>query len=153
MDRPISLLLVEDERVLRGLVSQFLRVSGFTVQEAVDGQDGLDRCQDSGPFQLILTDLMMPRLCGVEFCRRVRQARPHQPIIVCSAAIMPEQEQLLRRLGIAWFLAKPYQPDRLITLIHECLASSDAAAAGNGRDWAGVSAWPAHSGGRLACTL
>lgn len=119
MERPISILLVEDEGVLRRLVAQFLRVSGFEVTEAVDGADGLDRFRGNGPFGLILTDLMMPRLGGVEMCREVKRARPEQPIVICSAAILPDQEGILRDLGVTDFLSKPYHPDRLVATVRE----------------------------------
>lgn len=117
MDRPTSLLLVEDERTLRGLVAQFLRASGHRVVEAADGEEGWARYEDSGPFGLVLTDLMMPVLCGVELCGRILRACPGQRVAVCSAAIEAEQESVLRRLGVRQFLTKPYHPEALLRLI------------------------------------
>src|SRR5947209_791147 len=84
------ILLVEDEAVLRGLVAQFLRGEGHDIVEAADGLQGTDRFQARGPFDLVLLDLNLPFLPGVEVCRRIKESQPLQPIIVCSAAILDD---------------------------------------------------------------
>ena len=61
-----TLLLVEDEHILRGLVAQFLRHEGFQVVEAGDGTEGVERFADSGPFDLALVDLNLPDFSGVD---------------------------------------------------------------------------------------
>ncbi|HEX8204193.1 MAG TPA: response regulator [Isosphaeraceae bacterium] len=119
MERRDSLLLVEDEEILRGLVAQFLRGVGFCVVEARDGPEGVARFLDSGPVDLALVDLNLPGFSGVEVCRRLRGTRPDQPIIICSAAILPEHEAGLRALGVAHFLTKPYHPEVLVAHIAE----------------------------------
>src|SRR4051794_22449668 len=80
MDRRGSLLLVEDEDVLRMLVAQFLRAEGFSVCEAADGAEGVAKYAEEGPFDLLLVDLNLPCLPGVEVCRRVRKQSPGQKI-------------------------------------------------------------------------
>jgi CheY-like chemotaxis protein len=117
MERRGSLLLVEDEEILRGLVAQFLRGLGFRLVEAGDGQEGVDRFADSGPFDLALVDLNLPVFTGVEVCRRIRARRPDQPIIICSAAILPEHEEALRQLDVRHYLTKPYHPEALVAHI------------------------------------
>ena len=114
MDGRGKLLLVEDEHNLRHLVALFLRASGFDVVEAADGREGIERFDDSGPFDLALVDLNLPIFCGIEVCRHIRASRPDQPILICSAAIMPENEQALRALGVDRFLTKPYHPEALL---------------------------------------
>ena len=114
MERHGSVLLVEDEHVLRGLVAQFLRGAGYRVVEARDGQEGVDRFADAGPFDLLLVDLNLPVFSGVEVCRRVRRLEPDQRIMICSAAIIPEFESALWNLGIEHFLTKPYHPEVLL---------------------------------------
>jgi len=76
MERQISLLLVEDEDVLRMLVAQFLRNEGFAVAEARDGADGVRAFDEEGPFDLLLVDIKMPVFNGVEVCRRVKRVAP-----------------------------------------------------------------------------
>ena len=119
MERQESLLLVEDEHGLRRLVAQFLRGSGYRVVEACDGQEGVERFDDSGPFDLALVDLNLPIFSGVEVCRRVRRECPEQPIIICSAAIVSEHEDALNAVGVDHFLTKPYHPEALLAHIRE----------------------------------
>jgi len=117
MERRATLLLVEDETVLRGLVSQFLRHEGYQVEEAEDGGEGVHRYLEKGPFDLLLVDLNLPVLSGVEVCRRVKSRCPSQKVMICSAAIVTEHEEALHRLGIDHFLTKPYHPEELLDRI------------------------------------
>ena len=114
MERRGSLLLVEDEHLLRELVAQFLRSEGFRVVEAADGPDGVERFALDGPFDLALVDLNLPVFSGVEVCRRIKRSRPDQRVLICSAAIMEEHEAALLELGIEHFLTKPYHPESLL---------------------------------------
>jgi DNA-binding response OmpR family regulator len=109
--------VVEDEERLRSLVAQFLRSEGYAIVEAADGREGVERYGDSGPFDLVLVDLNLPVFSGVEVCRRIKNADPHQRIMICSAAIVSDHEQDLIKLGIDHFLTKPYHPDELIAHI------------------------------------
>jgi DNA-binding response OmpR family regulator len=113
-----TLLLVEDENVLRNLVASYLRAEGYSVVEAADGPQGVDRFNDSGPFDLVLLDLNLPTFSGVEVCRRIKRVRPLQPVMICSAAILPDHETELARMGVHHFLTKPYHPEDLLTHIH-----------------------------------
>ena len=114
MDRRLTLLIVEDEDVLRTLVAQFLRNEGFEVREARDGGEGVQAFHDHGPFDLMLVDIKMPVFNGVEVCRRVKLVAPDQPMMVCSAAIVREHEEALNAVGVTHFLTKPYHPEALI---------------------------------------
>jgi DNA-binding response OmpR family regulator len=117
MERRVSMLLVEDEDVLRMLVSQFLRGEGYRVSEARDGGEGVRRYFDEGPFDLLLVDLNLPVFSGVEVCRRVKKANPLQKVMICSAAIVREHENDLIGLGVDHFLTKPYHPADLLAQI------------------------------------
>jgi DNA-binding response OmpR family regulator len=140
-----TLLLVEDEHVLRRLVAQFLRSEGYVVVEAGDGPEGVERFADSGPIDLVLLDLNLPIFSGVEVCRRIKARRPEQRFLVCSAAILDEYEAALRGMGVGRFLTKPYRPEDLVAHIAEELSGAGAAPRGDsgpGRTVAGSSrAW------------
>jgi len=138
MRRRGSILLVEDERLLRGLVSQFLRGAGFRVVEAADGAEGVERFGDSGPFDLGLIDLNLPIYSGVEVCRRIRGRRPDQPIIICSAYIADSEPDLLA-IGVDRFLTKPYHPEDLLATIDATLSAGPHAL---GPHWASGQAAP-----------
>ena len=119
MERRGSLLLVEDEQVLRTLVAEFLRNEGYDVLEAADGGEGVRLYLDEGPFDLLLVDLRMPVMTGVEVCRRVKQQNPGQKVMVCSAAIVKESEDALRAVGVDHYLTKPYHPENLLAHIRQ----------------------------------
>src|SRR3954463_16468306 len=111
------LLLVEDEAVLRGLVSRFLRGEGFEVAEAGDGKEGVERFSTHGPFDVVLLDLNLPVFPGVEVCRRIKREQPGQPVIICSAAILDGHVAALQALGVNQYLTKPYHPSELLARI------------------------------------
>lgn len=119
---PANLLLVEDEDSLRELVAHFLRRAHYHVVEAEDGAKALDRYEDSGPFDVALVDLNLPRCSGVEVCRRIRDANPSQPIIICSGAVLSSHESELSAIGITEILTKPYPPNVLLARIAGALA-------------------------------
>lgn len=114
---PGTLLLVEDEHLLRKLVAQFLRGEGYSVVEASDGAEGVERFADSGPFDLVLVDLNLPVFSGVEVCRRIKRRNPFQRMMICSAAILDDHETALQGLGVGHYLTKPYRPEDLIAHI------------------------------------
>lgn len=125
-----TLLLVEDEERLRGLVAQFLRGEGFAVVEAGDGAEGVERFDDSGPFDLVLVDINLPVFSGVEVCRRIKSGKPDQRMMVCSAAVLPNHEDALSALGVGHYLSKPYHPDDLIAHIAQEIGPHDARRSG-----------------------
>ena len=117
MDRRATLLVVEDEAVLRSLVCHFLRNEGYEVHEAENGEEGVRVFQNEGPFDLILLDLNLPVFSGVEVSRQVKLAQPSQRILILSAAILGENEASLLKLGVRHFLTKPYHPEQLLAHI------------------------------------
>jgi len=112
-----KILLVEDESLLRRLIAQFLRGEGFEIVEAADGQEGVERFTSSHPFDLVLLDLNLPILPGVEVCRRIKLQRPEQPVIICSAAILDGHIEALAAMDVDQFLSKPYHPAELLNRI------------------------------------
>jgi DNA-binding response OmpR family regulator len=112
-----KLLLVEDEHLLRGLIAQFLRGEGFEVVEAADGSQGVSLFATMKPFAVVLLDLNLPLLPGVEVCRRIKGEQPTQPVIICSAAILESHITKLREMNVEQFLSKPYHPLDLLDRI------------------------------------
>ena len=70
-----------------------------------------------GPFDVVLLDLNLPALPGVEVCRRIKLREPDQRIIVCSAAILDGHVASLAAMKVDQFLSKPYQPSELLKRI------------------------------------
>ena len=111
-----KLLLVEDEALLRRLIAEFLRGEGFEIVEAANGLEGVERFSDKGPYDLVLLDLNLPMLSGVEVCRKIKEQQPLQPVLICSGAILDNHVAALHELRVAHFLSKPYHP--LVLLEH-----------------------------------
>lgn len=128
--RPVArLLLVEDEDVLRGLVSQFLRLENYEVVAAEDGRRAVDVYAADGPFDVVLLDLNLPILSGVEACRRIKRMNPAQPFLVCSAAILESHQLALEALGVTEALGKPYHPRELLKRLDKILTPRAAESA------------------------
>jgi CheY-like chemotaxis protein len=104
------ILLVEDESLLRRLIAQYLRGEGYEIIEAEDGREAIDRFSAYSPFDLVLLDLNLPILSGVDVCRAIKEARPEQPVIICSAAILDGHIAALSELNVQQYLSKPYHP-------------------------------------------
>jgi len=113
------ILLVEDENKLRVLVAEFLGGEGFEVVPAADGREGVEHFLTRGPFDLVLLDLNLPILTGVEVCRRIKCDRPEQPVVVCSAAVLDVEMSALRAMGVEQFLSKPYHPAELVRRLND----------------------------------
>lgn len=113
-------LLVDDSSAVRERVARVLRDGGYQVEQASDGEDAWDKLQRSS-YALLLTDLEMPRLHGLELISRCRAASPLAalPIVVISSRASPGgKEQALRR-GASHFVAKPVDPPELLALLAE----------------------------------
>jgi DNA-binding response OmpR family regulator len=122
--RARKLLLVEDEGILRGLIAQFLRSDGFEVVEAADGGEAVEAYAARRPFDVVLLDLNLPVFCGVEVCRRIKMLDPLQPVLICSAAILDSDVEILRTLDVHRYLTKPYHPLELLAGIAALTAAT-----------------------------
>ena len=117
-----SLLVVDDSATMRQLLCMTLtRVEGITqanITEAHDGEDALDKVK-SGNFDLVLTDIRMPRMDGLEFIRKVRSELNEQslPIIIISTKGAEEDVQAGMDLGASGDLSKPVSMARLRELV------------------------------------
>jgi len=125
-------LVVEDEPALREIVCEVLREYQYTVSEARDGDEALRRFEEAlNPVDLLVTDLVMPGgTTGVELARKLTAANPQLRILFTSgysSEIVGSDSPLER--GVP-FLAKPYEPSRLLVLVHQTLQDPRAAWSG-----------------------
>jgi two-component system cell cycle sensor histidine kinase/response regulator CckA len=116
---PGCVLVVEDDPMLRRVVVRTLRNWGYSILEAPDGGAALDQIGASESIlSVILLDIMLPVLSGVEVARRVLRDCPSLPIVACSAAMNEQVESDLRDAGVRHFLPKPYSADSLRDTLH-----------------------------------
>ncbi|MEP6953592.1 MAG: response regulator transcription factor [Solirubrobacteraceae bacterium] len=106
VDHPPRILLADDEQSIQALLSYPLRKDGYEVVQAADGREALQRFSEAS-FDLLVLDVMMPRLDGLEVCRRVR-ARSSVPIIMLTAKAEEIDKVLGLELGADDYITKPF---------------------------------------------
>lgn len=116
----MRILVIEDDRELRGALKAHLRAECFAVDTAADGEEGsfLARTQK---YDLILLDSVLPKKNGAEVCRDIRQSGVHTPILVLSIRSTAEDKVTLLNTGVDDYLAKPFSYDELKSRVHALL--------------------------------
>jgi CheY-like chemotaxis protein len=111
-------LVVDDDDVIRQLITVNLELEGFDVMTAYDGQDALDKVKSFGP-DVITLDVMMPRVDGWEAAARLRDDPETStiPVILLSARAQDSDIARGDRIGVDAYLTKPFDPDELIVLV------------------------------------
>ena len=115
-----KILIVEDEESIAELEKDYLELSGFEVEIANDGEEGLARALGED-FNLIVLDLMLPGVDGFEICRKVREEK-NTPIIMVSAK--KEDIDKIRGLGLGAddYITKPFSPSEMVARVKAHLA-------------------------------
>ncbi|MBE6673970.1 MAG: response regulator transcription factor [Ruminococcaceae bacterium] len=112
----IRILVVEDERDLNRFVSLSLRNNGYEVVCAFDGKEGLEKAENER-FDLILTDIMMPKMDGYELCESIRSFQPDVPIVFMTAKDDKISKLTGYSLGVDDYVVKPFDMDILLMKI------------------------------------
>jgi twitching motility two-component system response regulator PilH len=116
------ILVVEDSLAQRQMISDLLKGSGLKVSVASDGMEALEQIQQFSP-DLVVLDIVMPRMNGYEVCRRLKNDPKTQnvPVVMCSS----KGEEFDRYWGIKQgadaYIAKPFQPTELIGTVKQLL--------------------------------
>jgi len=119
-----SILVIEDEELLRGAVSKVLRKKGFPVFAAADGQAGLDLFQTHGPkIRLVLLDTILPGLSSGEVLTQLRQLQTGVKVILTTAYSEAEAMSAIGGQPVSAFIRKPYSVEDLSTLIRKVLSA------------------------------
>jgi DNA-binding response OmpR family regulator len=116
------ILLVDDEPSIVKMVGKRLEIEGFDVVVAMDGQDGLAKAQAEHP-DLIVLDLMLPKLNGYEVCTMLKQDARYQkiPIVLFSAKAQEKDEKLGMECGANAYVRKPFRAQELLEKIRGLL--------------------------------
>jgi len=121
-DNGCHVLLVDDERAVRRFASRVLQQDGHIVHEAADGAEALELIEkNSVPVELVVSDIIMPRLNGVELMKALAAARPEIPVILMSAYAQGE----LANMGVlapCGVVPKPFPAERLLEEVRRCLS-------------------------------
>jgi DNA-binding response OmpR family regulator len=121
-------LVVDDDLTVREVVSRYLDRSGYCVTVVGDGLSALEAVRDCTP-DLVVLDLMLPGLSGLDVCRRLRTARNGVPIVILTALGEEEDRVLGLELGADDYVIKPFSPRELVLRVGSVLRRSREALA------------------------
>lgn len=119
----LTVLIVDDEARMRRLVKDFLVKSGYHVLEAEDGDQALDLFYTNKDINLIVLDVMMPKIDGWQVCREIRSVSK-VPIIMLTARGDEKEELLGFELGVDEYITKPFSPKILVARVEAILRRS-----------------------------
>ena len=117
-----SILAVDDSASIRSMVSFTLKSAGYDVVEAVDGVDALNKAK-SKPMSLVLTDHNMPRMDGLTLVRSLRELPDYRlaPILILTTESSQDMKNQGKAAGATGWMVKPFDPQRLIEVVHKVL--------------------------------
>jgi len=117
-----SILTVDDSASIRQMVSFTLKGAGYSVTEAVDGKQGLDKAK-AGRFDLVLTDQNMPNMDGLTLIKSLRAlpAYSRTPILVLTTEAGASMKQQGKAAGATGWLVKPFDPQKLIDVVKKVI--------------------------------
>ena len=133
----LKTLVVDDESRMRKLVKDFLTKKGFTVIEAGDGEEAVDKFFEVKDIALIILDVMMPKMDGWQVCREIRQYSK-VPIIMLTAKSDEKDELQGFDLGVDEYITKPFSPKILVARVEAILRRSNVLAADDTMEAGGI---------------
>src|SRR5699024_1748231 len=118
-----NILLVEDEEKLRIILKEYFLKEEFSIFEASDGQEALDIFQQE-EINLIILDIMLPKMDGWSVCRRIRKISD-VPVIILTARVDDDDKLLGYELGADEYVTKPYSPKVLVARVKALLRRAE----------------------------
>ena len=131
------ILVVDDEQRMRKLIKDFLKVKGYSILEAEDGEKALEVYRENkSKIELILLDVMMPKLDGWSVLRQIRQ-ESNIPIIMLTARGEEQDELFGFELGVDEYISKPFSPKILVARVEAILKRTNQNVT-EAKDYAGI---------------
>jgi len=116
----MKVLSIDDSASIRALVKDTLEEAGFEVETAVDGADGLEKAE-SARFDVLLVDVNMPKLNGIELVEKVRRLPDYKftPVLMLTTEVDAEKKKKAKAAGATGWLVKPFDPPKLIATVQK----------------------------------
>lgn len=113
-----SILVVDDSETVRQVLQMTLTNAGFDVVEAEDGVDAMQKLSD-GQIDMLITDLNMPNMDGLELIKKVREEGHHRftPIVMLTTESSEEKKLAGREAGASGWIVKPFKPEQLLKVV------------------------------------
>ena len=114
------ILTVDDSMSLRRMVKTVLESAGYSVIEAADGADALTKL-DGREFDLIISDINMPNMNGIDLARQIRRLVDYQfvPIVLLTSESGADKKQKAKEAGATGWMVKPFTPDQLVAVVNK----------------------------------
>lgn len=120
-----TILFVEDEESMQQIVKTFLGLKGYHVISALDGREALRIfTEQKDQIALVLSDIGLPRLSGIELCHALRRIAPNLPVILASGYIDPNMKSEVLKEGGVEFVQKPYAPSDILNKLRRAIDES-----------------------------
>lgn len=121
-----KVLVIDDSMMIRTQVARALVGAGFAVVEAVDGMDALSKLADNQDVRLVVCDINMPNMNGIDFLDNVRNQPAHAklPVVMLTTEGQPDLVQRAKALGAKGWIMKPFKPDLLIAAAKKLTAAA-----------------------------
>lgn len=118
-----NILIVDDSSSMRQMVKFALMEKDYNIVEANDGKDGIDKLYKMDSCKLIISDIHMPEINGIEFVKLVRGGDKHKfvPIIILTTESEKDMQEAGRRAGASAWIIKPFTPEKLNNVIKKIL--------------------------------
>ncbi len=116
-----TIMTVDDSASVRQMVGFTLKKAGFSVIEASDGKDALGKLK--GELHLIITDLNMPNMDGIELIKNVRSNPSYKfvPIVMLTTESQASKKQEGKQAGATGWIVKPFKPEQLLAVVNKLL--------------------------------
>ena len=122
-----SILIIDDEKSIRKTLTEILSFEGYKIEEAADGEEGLKKFRDKN-FDIVLCDIKMPKLDGIEFLERARQINNEVPIIIISGHGNIETAVEAVKKGAYDYISKPPDLNRMLITLRNALEKTSLVA-------------------------
>ena len=121
----MKVLVVDDSKFVRGQVGRALPAAEYAVVEATDGMDALEKLTQHADVCLVVCDVNMPRMDGLQFLEALRKLPQWQalPVLMCTTEAHPEMVSTASAFGAKGWVVKPFKPDVLLAAAQRSIAS------------------------------
>ena len=115
----MKILVVDDEELIRNVIKEYLMMENYTVDEAGDGQEAIEKAKNND-YNLIIMDIMMPKMDGYQACKEIKKNK-NVPFIMLSARSEEYDKLIGFDLGIDDYVTKPFSPKELVARVKAIL--------------------------------
>jgi two-component system chemotaxis response regulator CheY len=119
-----KVLVVDDSQMVRLQVGRALTGAGFVIVEATDGADAIEKLQANPDTLLVVCDVNMPRMNGIDFLQKRNELGSTVPVVMLTTEGQPEPIKKAKMLGAKGWVMKPFKPDSLVAAAKKLTASA-----------------------------